>query len=506
MRKEYQEWISAIEIKIIDPEDKNIFREVTQCMKSSCLRAAYILSWISLIESIKRKIIQYASLGDKNSELAVEKIGIAESQKLSVDKLIYEQAKECGIIDDSELSIITFLWERRCIFAHPYEKQPDIDEVKYIINQSVNISLGKELHFNKNYIEELCANIAEKPFYLPNEIEKVQEYAKKIIARTPEKLYPFFFKTLLYKIGTLKDDETKIYELRKLRYFILELFLKTTKPLDDADWGLETRTTKYPYESFLGFVHHQIWNKIPDRIKEMLIAYFEFENNIDRHFILKSITRNLIVENVLEEKYKNRYYKVLDRQSFDSAIDYYGDPKVSFKRIVDGLETTSYETQNPIADYLKTEKAIFLINGLDLNKQFYLGRLISQVALNGNWKSQYLLNSIISNQYKYSDILKSGIALGNILTIKKILRVDYDGMRRAFEIFNTLNDDAVNLSFKEIDQFFESNNPSEWDVISFDKDKFEIETPKILTNLTWTSETARIRSESLILKMKNYFA
>ena len=170
MKKDYQEWISAIASRIIDPEDKNIFKEVTQCMKSDCYRAAYILSWISLIESIKRKINQYASLGDKNAELAVEKIELAETQKLSADKLIYEQAKECGIVDDSELSIITFLWERRCLFAHPYEKQPDLDEVKYIITQSVNISLGKELHFNKNYIDDLCTNIAEKPFYLEKSV------------------------------------------------------------------------------------------------------------------------------------------------------------------------------------------------------------------------------------------------------------------------------------------------------------------------------------------------
>ena len=135
------------------------------------------------------------------------------------------------------------MWGRRCLFAHPYEKQPDLDEVKFIINQSVNISLGKELHFNKNYIDELCINIAEKPFYLPNEVEKVQEHAKKIIARTPEKLYPYFFKTFLYKIGTIKDDETKRYELRKLRYFILELFLKASKPL--VRFGMGSRNKSY---------------------------------------------------------------------------------------------------------------------------------------------------------------------------------------------------------------------------------------------------------------------
>ena len=234
----------------------------------------------------------------------------------------------------------------------------------------------------------------------------------------------------------------------------------------------------------------------------MLIAYFEFENNIDRHYILKAITKNLITENVLEEKFRTRFYKILDKQSFDSAIDYYGDPKISFRRIVDGLETTSHETQNPIIDYLKTDRAISLISGLDLNKQLYLGQLISQAALNGHWKSQYFVNSIVSNQYKYSDFIKSGIALANILTNKKVLRIDYNDMQRAFETYNGLSDEALQASFNELDQFFEKNKPSDWDVIVFDKDKFDIETPKILTTVTWTSENAEIQSETLILKIK----
>jgi hypothetical protein len=456
MKEEHQEWISAIESRIIDAEDKIIFREVTISMKSNCFRAAYILSWISLVESLKRKINQYASIGDKNAEAAVEKIEKAEAQKLSVDKLIYEVAKECGIIDDSELSTITFLWERRCLFAHPYEKQPDLEEVKYIITQSINISLGKELQFNKNYIEELCTHIAEKPFYLPNEVEKVQDYAKKIVGRTPEKLYPFFFKTLLFKIEDLKDDETKLYELRKLRYFILEIFLKTSRSLEDPDWGLENRATKYPFESYLGFVHHQIWSKIPDRIKEMLISYFEFEKKVERHIILKAITKNLISENVLEEKYRTRFYRILDKESFDSAIDYYGDHKMAFKRIVNGLETNNYETQNPIIDYLRTDRAVSLISGLDINKQHSLGQLITQAASSGHWKSQHFVNSLIADQFKYSDFVKAGVALGYFLTTKKALRLDYNDIQKGFEIFNAINAEALQLTIEELDLFFES--------------------------------------------------
>jgi hypothetical protein len=138
---------------------------------------------------------------------------------------------------------------------------------------------------------------------LPRDSEQIKEYSKKIISRTPQNLFPFFFKTLLFKIGTIKDDDTKTYEQIKLRYFVIELFSQSERDLDDDDWGLEYRATNFPFESYLGYVCPSIWKILPLRIKEILISYFEFESNTSRLNILKSITRHLVREEVLEEKF-----------------------------------------------------------------------------------------------------------------------------------------------------------------------------------------------------------
>ena len=79
-------------------------------------------------------------------------------------------------------------------------------------------------------------------------------------------------------------------------------------------------------------------------------------------------------------------------------------------------------------------------------------------------------------------------------------------MQKGFEIFNAINAEALQLTIEELDLFFESKKPDEWDIYAFDKDKFDSETPIILTGITWTSENARIQSETLILKIKGYFA
>jgi len=241
-----EKWIQELKSKIINEDDKVLFNESSGCFLSGHLRASYILSWISIIESLKSKIRLFSNLGDRRATDAYKGIEKAEEQKLSTDKLIFEESKKCGIIDNADLSTINFLWEQRCLFAHPYNKQPELDEVKHIIGQSVKLVLGKELFYNKDFLTELSNNIANKPFFLPTELERVREFAKRTIARTPEQLHPFLFKTLLSKVGEIISNEEKIDELRKLHCYIIELFKSTQISLDNTNWSLENRVTNFP--------------------------------------------------------------------------------------------------------------------------------------------------------------------------------------------------------------------------------------------------------------------
>ena len=120
----------------------------------------------SIIESLKRKIFILSNLGDSRATTAKQKIEDAENEKLSADKLIFEESKVCGIIDNADYSKVAFLWEQRCLFAHPYNLNPEIDEVKHILGQAARITLWKELHFNKTYLTDLSENISSKPFFL----------------------------------------------------------------------------------------------------------------------------------------------------------------------------------------------------------------------------------------------------------------------------------------------------------------------------------------------------
>jgi hypothetical protein len=479
-------WVNELRNKIIEKEDEILFDEVAGCLSSNYLRASYILCWTCLIESLKRKISRFASLGDIRSNDALKRIEDAEKLKNSADKLIFEEAAKCGIIEAGEVSVVQFLWEQRCLFAHPYEKQPDVEEVKHIISQSVKISLGKELLFNKTYLEELCKNIAEKPFFLPNDIDKVRNFAQRTIGRTPEKLHPFFFKTALGAIGGIKDDDTKLYEVLKLRYHLVELFLNTTKSLEDSEWSLEHRATNYPFESFIGYVHSETWAKIPARIKEMLIAYLESCNDLVKLGIMKAIVSSMIKKTpAFEAEYKTRYYKKLKQLSFDSAITGYGNPNGAYQRIIDDLKTYRYNTQNPVIDYLKSKEAIELVKGLDFDKQRVLGQILYTASNAGHWKTRDFISSIKSGSYDYSDHVKSGIVMGYFSEAIRIPRFEEASLRRNIELVNGLEDANREELYQDMKENLKNLTPDKFDKNAFKSLAFTDLKDKLLDEIEW---------------------
>ena len=78
--------------------------------------------------------------------------------------------------------------------------------------------------------------------------------------------------------------------------FINELFKFTSLDLSANEWSLEDRATKYPYTSILGFIHPDTWEKIPYRVKDIIIQYVLHESDEAKQMIIKRIVGHLSKE------------------------------------------------------------------------------------------------------------------------------------------------------------------------------------------------------------------
>ncbi len=503
---ENETWIENLRDQIIEEDDKILFNETAGCFLSKHYRASYILSWITIIESLKRKINLFSNLGDSRATEAVKEIEKTEEQKKSTDKLIYEEANKCGILDNSDLSTINFLWEQRCLFAHPYQKQPESDEVKHIIGQSIKLVLGKELLFNKDYLTEFSENVATKPFFLPNEIERVREYALGIIARTPKGLHPFFFKTLLFRVGEVINVPAKSKELTKLRYFLVELFSKTDIPLSDIQWSLEDRVTKFPYECFIGFVHPETWDILPLRIKEMLIAYVSNEIGTNRFINLKYITSALIKAGILEDTLKEQYYSIINGIDYNSSINFYGNNDAKFDRIVAELESWQYEQQNTVIEHLKGEGMADFLNLLDEKKQFYLGRLLRYCAGNGHWKTQHYISRIIDGSNNVPNNMKAGLAFASFINRKDAFDLKKGVVKEAVKLLNVIDEDTQKDVYKNVSSILENSTPDEFDKMVFSESSIIGISKSVHESIETWVDSNKINFDKLVEGIKQYYA
>lgn len=460
-------WVDGLMSKIINKEDVIIFEEATSCFLSKNLRAAYIMGWLSIIESLKRKIYNFSDLGDKNSKEALEKIEKLENEKSSADKIIFQGASKAGIIDKNDLTTIEYLWAKRCLFAHPYNTKPEEEDVKYILTQSVKLVLEKDLLYNRDYLEQLTKDIVEKTHFRPNNKEEIISLIKLDLRKTSEKLHPFFFKTLLAKLGEIIDDQNKTPEVLKLRSYIIELIIESKIPLTDEKWSLESKARDFPYETFIGVVNHETWRYIPKKIKRMLISYSISEEKTERNYRLKAITNYLIKKQVLEDKYIKDYYKKLSKDEFSSAIDYYGTDSAKLSRILEELKSRQFIQQNIIIDYIRGDDGNNFLKKIKPSSQFKLGKAIRNYCSSMHWKTDHLISAIINKTEMFPDEVIAGIAYGCFINENDKYEFDKTLMENAISLLNLIKKTKQEKVYKKIKKVLLQNKPDEYQKFSY---------------------------------------
>ncbi len=473
---EKEAFIDSIREKLISPNE--LFEESLLCFKNGCNRSSYIIAWISIVESLKQKISSFADLGDTNSIKAQARIEGAEKKKASTDRMITEEAINCNIIDDPQASSLNFLWEQRCLFAHPYYSKPTDDQVINILNEAIQITLGKDLNFNKAYLDELCRKIIDYPHFIPSQ-QGAKSYFRQTLLRVPESLQPYLFKKILMEISKIDLDQSKLNETEKLRMFLVMLFLTTTIPINDTRFQLEKGITESPFTCWIGYVHKETWHKIPRREKTMLFSYLSSETD---HFKLDRLYRiTQKIGNQLEPKFQLQYGKILENSSFLDVMTYYLNVDTAFERIMSEL-SNGWDSQNMVCAFLNGENSHSFLSELSNLRQIELGRKIRYAADRNAFTAKDYVGSIISHNKEVPGCLKAGIGIGYIIPVKDQFEIPSKSeMNKMIQTLSSVNDSERELAYKFLNTQISSCKPPRW--TTFSKEEFISDSSEILAKL-----------------------
>lgn len=168
-------WLIDLKTQIIDEKDSKNFDDIVKCYQNGLLRAGFLLAWLMLIESLKRKIVELADKGVKSAISELKTITTTEDAMHSNDEVIWKGALKCDLITNEEDSVLEMLWRKRCIMSHPYMPEVSESDFRYMVENLISISLSRTLMWSKSMIEGYFEDIKNNAFLIPDESEEKNE-------------------------------------------------------------------------------------------------------------------------------------------------------------------------------------------------------------------------------------------------------------------------------------------------------------------------------------------
>lgn len=379
-------WIENLKKKIVDPKDASNFDDIIKCYQSGLLRAGFLMAWLMLIESLKRKVIALESNGVKAAKVELDKINLVETKMQSNDEVIRKAALNCDLISKEEAEVLELLWKKRCIMSHPY--MPDVKEsdFRYMVENLVDISLAKELMWSQTMIDEYFETLKNSTFIIPDTLEEKKEDADKVLALIPAKNYPYFWKKVFYEFSIALENSTKKHHLM-LRVLAMRFVLLDGIDLTDAKYTLASQIQRYCTVCWGIFYVVKTWNKLNDDFQGQMFRFLK-DNRKEAKKVLWLAVNLIKNHEGLKDEYKNCFYAALGDYDVIDMERYYIDKQKFLKRLYAAkIEPNNYINQGEFIDMLESMG--------DNDKKDYnetqltqIGRWVERCCYVGTYKAQ----------------------------------------------------------------------------------------------------------------------
>ena len=204
--------------RVMSAEDRVLFDEAAASARTSAIRAAYIMVWLSCAESLKRKFRELAPR-DGNARRINGEIGRIEANQKSVDNYILDNARDYGFITAAEHAQLHHIYGMRCLFGHPYETRPTVEQLVAAASTVVDHVLCRPTKLRHGYITDQVRLIASDASFLDDLQVAVETYAGVVYPRIDEGLRLYFMQKLWPELEQMVHDPAVAMYLRRGIWF-----------------------------------------------------------------------------------------------------------------------------------------------------------------------------------------------------------------------------------------------------------------------------------------------
>lgn len=379
--------------RVANEEDLVLFQDVITSANLKMYRSAYILVWLSCVESLKRRFKDCGKQGDKKALDIYSQIKAREKKHQAVDISVLERAKNYGFIDDYEHARLLQLYQNRSVFAHPYETMPTKIDLEAAINNVIDFVLSKPTQLSEKYIDFLIEKLSNDANYLNDYDLTVKAEAKKWLSKIMPKCFRYFVEQYSFNAQTHSKSMTPDVFTRRAEWIITEI-LEYTKYAVYSDDEWHEFIVEHPEFSInLATNNKDFFIKIGERAQDYLIGKI-LEKSIYVPQCLNILSPYLEDKNFLRDNY-NKIMSQIESLSLEALKSSGLEPKYFTSVFIKELESFDFYRQNSAVAAI--EECEQYIKIFDLKKQFKLGYLIHSAARGNAWGAKDYINKIISN-------------------------------------------------------------------------------------------------------------
>lgn len=396
--------ISSYVTQIHDEEDKPLFEEAVRCANADANRAAYVFIWIACAESLKRRF-RKASGRDGAAGVIVGKIREKEAQQKAVDNLLLEKGKEYGFLSEEGHTLLNHVYEKRCIYGHPYETAPLSEQVIEAAAVAVKELLGHPIRLKHGFCNTLINSLFTEESYLDDLNEAVTTFAAQIIPRIDETVRDYLFEQCTKRVEVLADDPSlRLFAQRGVWFCQALLTCTGTAILTASEW--HERVLQYPKTLLSVLSHRKLFEGIGERARATIVGK-ALETAKARPRNLK-LLQHLEEQSALNERESKRLKDhLLTLSEGVAGAKLLRAARLKTKNclapIIKGLKSHDYYVQNPIVE-------LVVLNGVDGVAEVptadlvELGRNILQAAEGGAGKAVAFTKSVDLHEWPQSFI------------------------------------------------------------------------------------------------------
>lgn len=428
-----------IDVSVIkDKTDKILIEEAIKLYENGFYRSSYIMAWLSGVESLRRRF-EEGSRTNNTLKKVFDTIKSIENEKKSIDSYIIEKAKDTFMVSELEYQKLVYFYKMRCIFSHPYEQTPLVNDCEHIIKSIISIILSKDLLLGKDSLDSILDKIEKEQSYLSNDSSSINSFFKDILDKTDEKVYIHVLDRLSKFYDTYIPNN-KYTDVIDKRVLICINVLFNQRPLSfffHNDQQIEDFIYDNKKISLSIFSRVDILQNLSEHIQNIIITELITGNKSEK------IANILNAEYEISERITQECTKYLMSLAKAGELKYF-NAKISIERLIDLLKSGNFNKQNEVGDLIRNDPK-FRKTLHDCSKETLrnFGRNIVQSA-NEIPKNGYGSNSCyyILTGYEESFMYPNEMIVGFILEL--FIKENYT-LRPKFNLLETINSLLVNV-------------------------------------------------------------